>query len=151
MMRFLFIVLLSGVFLFLGCKKAEYDSNPPNPPISVNNDTSIVLIDVYTLKGQSWVLYSYKVGDFGSMINHNDTLRFLSKSMYSFNKDTSTYSLTPSLSTFNLTLNSTFWGNLSGTIYEYNLKNGIIEGLKFYDITNGNNSSMSYFVWMKKI
>jgi hypothetical protein len=151
MMRFLFIVLLIGVFLFLGCKKAEYDSNPPNPLVSVNTDSSIVLTDVYTLNGQSWVLYFYKVGDLGSMINHNDTLRFLSKSTYSFNKDTLTYSLIPTLSTFNLTLNGTFLGNLSGTIYEYNLNNGIIEGLKFHDITNGNNSSISYFVWMKKI
>jgi len=151
-MRFLFMFIVFCQFLLLGCKKAEFDSNPPNPTtISVKNDTSLLLTDYYNLKGQRWIMYSYRVGDFGSMMNRNDTLSFLSKSSYKFNKDISTYSLTPSSSTFVLNLNGTFLGNLSGIIYEYNVKNGIIEGLNFKEITYSNNSNPSYYLWMKKI
>jgi hypothetical protein len=52
---------------------------------------------------------------------------------------------------FNMSINGTSWGNLSGTIYEYNLKIGKIEGLKFIDITPGSSNQTNYFLWMNKI
>ncbi len=134
----------------ISCKKAVFETNPPNNPIPMSKDTSIVIENKTRLIGQKWVLNSYKIGEYGIQISRSDTLYFINSKNYKFNKDTSTYNLYPSLSTHTLTLNETFIGNISGTIFEYNLKNGIIEGLKFTDITLGS-TSKNYYLWLKKI
>lgn len=137
------------IFLY-SCNKEEYVSNPPNKPTSSIKDSSIVLENKINLIGQKWLLYEYKIGEYGVQTKRSDTLYFINSKNYIFNKDTSTYNLYPALSTFSLTLNETFLGNISGTIYTYNLKNGKVDGLKFIDITIGASSS-NYYLWLKKI
>ena len=137
------------IFLY-SCNKEEYVSNPPNKPTSSIKDSSIVLENKINLIGQKWLLYEYKIGEYGVQTKRSDTLYFINSKNYIFNKDTSTYNLYPALSTFSLTLNETFLGNISGTIYTYNLKNGQVDGLKFTDITLGASSS-NYYLWLKKI
>jgi hypothetical protein len=110
-----------------------------------------VIENEINLIGQKWVINAYKIGEYGVQTNRSDTLYFINSINYRFNKDTSTYNFYPSLSTYTLTLNETFIGNISGTLYEYNLKNGKIEGLKFRDITSGSTSTNYYYLWLKKI
>jgi hypothetical protein len=148
--------LINGIFIFLllvilSCKKKEFESNPPLSPLSVGNDSTLTISDYYNIKDQKWVLQGYKIGEFGAIIPRKDTLFFLSKLDYKFNQAVSSYNLTPALSTFTLTLNETFIGNITGTIYEYNLKYGIIEGLRFKDITISNNLNTGYYLWLKRI
>jgi hypothetical protein len=52
---------------------------------------------------------------------------------------------------FNLSMNGTPWGYLSGTIYQYNLVSGDIQGLKFIDITPGTTNKTNYYIWMTKV
>jgi hypothetical protein len=54
------------------------------------------------------------------------------------------------MSSFNLTLNETFLGNLSGSIYTYNLQSGQIEGNKFTNITLGS-ANGDFYLWLKRI
>lgn len=139
------------IMILFSCKKKEFESNPPLPPKAPVIDTSLVISDYYTLSGQKWVLTAYKIGEVGNIINRNDTLIFISKTQYQFNSTLSSYKLMPVMSTFTLVLNGTIFGDLSGTIFTYNLKNGIVEGLKFQDVTLGNVSKTNYYLWVKKI
>ena len=151
-MKTLSIILFSQVcfILICSCKKEVYETNSPNKPTSISKDSSIVIENKINLIGQKWLLYEYKIGEYGVQTKRSDTLYFINSKNYIFNKDTSTYNLYPALSTFSLTLNETFLGNISGTIYTYNLKNGKVDGLKFIDITIGASSS-NYYLWLKKI
>lgn len=135
----------------MSCKKQEFETNPPLAPVPINKDTTIAIDNSVSFKGETWILTSYKIGDYSTPIVRNDTLKFINNKTYSFNKQLSSYNLYPTLSTYTLTLNETFLGNLSGTIYEYNIKSGSIEGLKFKDITLGGNPNNFYFLWFKRI
>ena len=144
-------IFILFILIFMSCKKQEFKSNPPLAPVPINKDTTIAIDNSVSFKGETWILTSYKIGDYSTPIVRNDTLMFINNKTYSFNKQISSYNLYPTLSTYTLTLNGTFLGDLSGSIYEYNIKSGIIEGLKFKDITLGGNPNNFYFLWLKKI
>jgi hypothetical protein len=144
-----FIVLMTLVW---GCKKKEFPANPPNLPVDLKKDSLNSINNSSTsLKNQTWIINAYKIGELGLVTNRLDTLKFLNTYQYLYNKDTSTYNLYPSQSTYTLTLNGTFLGNLAGTIYSYNLKNGKIEGLQFKDITIGSSNNAVYYLWLYKL
>lgn len=144
------IINLIFIFIFFSCRKQEFKTNPPLSPVPIKQDSTIVLDNSVSLTGQTWIITSYKIGDFSTPITRNDTLKFLNNKIYTFNNETSTYNLYPSLSSYTLSLNGTFIGNLTGTIYENNLKTGFIEGIKFKDLTPGGNISNYYFLWIKR-
>jgi hypothetical protein len=48
---------------------------------------------------------------------------------------------------YSLTLNNTPWGHISGTIYDYNLTQGLIENCQFKNYFTGQNSVR---IWMEK-
>jgi hypothetical protein len=48
-------------------------------------------------------------------------------------------------------MNNTTWGNLSGTVYENNITTGVIQGLKFTDITVGSGNQTNYYLWIYRI
>ena len=127
-------------------KETVSQPNPPQP--IVTNNTPIDT--AYTLAGQTWVITGYRIGGIGNQTQVNDTLVFITKNQYSYNGFVSPYSFYPTASAFNLTLNYTPFGNLSGTIYQGNLNLGIIEGLKFSDITVGSGNNTNYYLWMKR-
>jgi len=78
----------------------------------------------------------------------SDTLVFLSRDNYVFNHDTDYYSLYSVPGSYKLNLDGTRWGNLSGTIFDYNLTNGDIQGLKFTETFTGNQSE--YYLWIRR-
>ena len=145
----LHIMLLGLLLLTAACQKETIDPNPPNPPSPIPGDTTMV-DSVYSLKNQTWVIDAYKIQEFGAITAVNDTVHFTSNNQYLYNNQQSTYSFYPIMSSYNLTLNGTFLGNISGSIYDYNLTNGTIIGLKFNDITLGGNGQY-YYIWMHKI
>ena len=137
------------IFLSSCSKEQVGPAQPPNPPSPNITDTTSIDSTV-TLNGEQWVLTAYRIGELGAPISRNDTLNFLTNSVYTFNATPSSYSIYPAMASYNLTLNGTFLGNLSGTIYDYNLTNGVVDGLKFNDITTGG-SGQSYYLWMHKL
>jgi hypothetical protein len=141
-------------FLFL-IMTSCYLPGPAEGPISntrpilqsVENGTNTAT----NLVGQTWKITNYRVGDLGQMIPTNDTLIFLTNTTYKFNGFSSTYSLTTTGSGYNLTLNETPWGNLSGSILSNNIISGNIPGIPFNNIATGSSNNTKYFLWIIKL
>ena len=142
------LFLIVGMQL-ISCQKQNIAPNPPNEPSPLPSDTTNIDSSL-TLKGQTWVLTAYRIGEFGTILNRSDTLYFQTNQTYTFNQFPSTYSFYLAMSSFNLTLNETFLGNLSGSIYTYNLQSGQIEGNKFANITLGS-ANGDFYLWLKRI
>ena len=146
------LVLLLGL-LMTSC----YIEEVPNGPNENSGNIIIVPpqngngIVSQNLVGQTWVVTNYRVGQMGQMLPKNDTLRFLTPTTYKYNNYTTTYSLYLTGSGYNLTLNYTPWGNLSGNINDYNITNGQIVGGRFLDISTGSSNTTEYFLWMNKL
>ena len=147
--RLNYSMLLGLLLMTAACQKETIDPNPPIPPSPIPVDTSGI-DSTYSLQQQTWVLDAYKIQEFGSITPVGDTLYFTTNTQYQYNGQTATYSFYPVSSSYNLTLNGTLLGNLSGAIYEYNIVNGIITGIKFNDITPGG-SQQYYYLWMHKL
>lgn len=143
-MRYLIFVFLL-ILTITSCQKEVI--GPPNQPEPIITDT-LEVDSTYNLIGQVWVITQYRVGEFGDIIQLNDTISFLGLNTYTYNDFESTYSFYPTASAFNLTLNYTLFGNISGTIYQGNLNIGVINGLKFIDITFGSGNQTNYYIWM---
>jgi hypothetical protein len=106
---------------------------------------------VSNIKGTTWVITGVRIGGIGNPTTTYDTLKFITNTVYKYNGNSSGYSLYYTGGGFNLSMKGTPWGYLSGTIYEYNLKNGDVQGLKFVDITPGSTNKTNYYIWMNKI
>lgn len=139
------------MLVIVSCQKTNPPPYPPPiPPQPIVTDTTV--IDTATnLIGETWVIDGYRVNGIGAIITISDTLVFNTISSYTFNGNTATYSFYTTASAYTLTMNYTPWGNLSGTIYEGNLINGVILGLKFTDITMGSSNQTDYYLWMHRI
>jgi len=130
-----FLITLLVVLGLSSCTKE--DIGPPNPPEPIVTD-STQIDSTYNLAGQVWVISQYRVGEFGNLIPLSDTIEFIDLNTYTYNGIEGPYSFYPTASAFNLTLNFTPFGNLSGTIYQGNFNIGVMNGLKFTDITMNN-------------
>lgn len=149
MMKLIYILLV--VLGVSSCYKEDPQPKESKPIITYPYVTDTVTDSIPTLKGTTWVLTGVRIGGIGNPTTISDTLKFISNTSYKFNGYSSNYSLYYTGGGFNLSLKGTPWGYLSGTIYEYNLKNGDIQGLKFIDITPGSSNQTNYFLWMSKI
>jgi hypothetical protein len=143
-----YLVLL---LLFSSCTVPEYAEGPINntgPILSNGNNTTA---STNNLVGQTWKITNYRVGELGQMIVTNDLLVFLTSTSYKFNGSASTYSLYITGSGYNLTLNETPWGNLSGSILTNNIVNGSIPGIPFTNIATGSANTTKYYLWIIKL
>ena len=146
------LVLLLGL-LMISCYIEEVPNGPNEnsgniiivPPPNGNGITSQNLV------GQTWVVTNYRIGQMGQILPKNDTIRFLTPTTYKYNDYPSTYSLYLTGSGYNLTLNYTPWGNLSGNINDYNTTSGQIVGTRFVDISTGSSNTTEYYLWMNKL
>lgn len=144
-----FILFFLSSMLIVGCQKQNIEPNPPNDPIPLPSDSTNIDSSL-SLVGQYWVLTAYRIGEFGPILNRSDTLHFQTNQSYSFNQFPSTYSFYPAMASYNLTINETFLGNISGNVFSYNLFSGQIDGNKFTNITLGASSS-DFYLWLKRI
>jgi hypothetical protein len=137
--------------LFASCSVPENMEGPISNagPILTNGNNSNITSN--NLVGQTWRINHYRVGDLGQMIATNDILQFTSNTLYKFNGNTSTYSLKITGSGYNLTLNETPWGNLSGSILSNNISSGNIPGIPFTNIATGSSNNTRYFLWIVKL
>ncbi len=139
------------MLLFVSCTVPEDMEGPISNtgPILTNGNNSTVTAN--NLVGQTWRINQYRVGDLGQMIPISDILQFTSNTMYKFNGNTATYSVTITGSGYNLTLNETPWGNLSGSILSNNIISGNIPGIPFTTIATGSSNNTRYYLWIVKV
>jgi hypothetical protein len=138
----LFITLY---LLVTSCVKEDIQPQQPLDPQPIITDTTFVDSPV-TLKNSIWVIFKVLNTSFNQELR-SDTLVFLTNKTYTFNGFQSTYSLYPSNVGFTLTLNNTPWGYISGTVFEYNLSQGIVENCQFKNYFTNQNSVK---IWMVK-
>jgi hypothetical protein len=138
----LFIILY---LLVTSCVKEDIQPQQPLDPQPIITDTTFVDSPV-TLKNSIWVIFKVLNTSFNQELR-SDTLVFLTNKTYTFNGFQSTYSLYPSNVGFTLTLNNTPWGYISGTVFEYNLSQGIVENCQFKNYFTNQNSVK---IWMVK-
>lgn len=146
MKKYFFLLLL-----MTSCYLPETAEGPISNtrPILTNGNNSTVTSN--NLVGQTWKITNYRVGEMGQMIATSDILQFTSNTSYKFNGTTSTYSLYVTGSGYNLTLNETPWGNLSGSVLTNNLTSGSIPGIPFTNIASGSSNTTKYYLWMIKL
>lgn len=146
MKKYLFFILL-----IISCTVPESMEGPISNtgPILTNGNNSNVSSN--NLIGQTWRINHYRVGELGQMIATSDILEFTSNTSYKFNGYSSTYSLTITGSGYNLTMNETLWGNLSGSILSSNIVNGNIPGIPFTNIAKGSSNNTRYYLWIVKL
>jgi hypothetical protein len=144
--KYLFLLLL-----FSSCTVPESMEGPINNTGTIITPGNGSTIPPINLIGQTWRINHYRVGEMGQMIVTSDILKFTSNTSYKFNGYPSTYSLTPTGSGYNLTLNETLWGNLSGSILTNNLVSGNIPGIPFQNIASGSSNSVKYYLWIVKL
>lgn len=142
------LILLIGLLTFSSCEKTE---------IQPNNQTIVVppytgpTVTPQSMVGTKWVINSYRVGPLGTPITISDTLKFETITNYKYNNIPYTYSFYVTGSVYNLTMNYTPWGNLSGSVNDNNMTSGLIQGVRFVDISLGSSNNTEYYLWMKKI
>jgi hypothetical protein len=137
--------------LFVSCTVPESMEGPINNTGQILTNGNNSTVTSSNLVGQTWRINYYRVGELGQMIATSDILQFTSNTSYKFNGNTSIYSLTITGSGYNLTLNETPWGNLSGSILSNNITSGNIPGIPFTNIASGSSNNTQYFLWIVKL
>jgi hypothetical protein len=140
------LIYLIGIMLVSSCVKQDIKPQKPNPPEPIITNPTPIDSGI-SLSGQTWVITKVLNTDF-SMESRSDTLEFISDKDYKFNGHLSKYDLDVMPTTYKLSLNDTGWGNLSGSLYNYNIVSGRVDGLDFYDMFN---SGLKVKLWMKKL
>ena len=147
---------MGRIFLFLGVLMLFLQSCEKET-VTPNNNTIVVppyngnTITPQTIVGQTWVITGYRIGPLGNQITISDTLKFTTNKNYTYNNIPYTYNFYVTGSVYNLTMNYTPWGNLTGSVNDNNLNSGLIQGTKFVDISVGSSNNTEYYLWMKKI
>jgi hypothetical protein len=127
-------------------KDEEYNTNiSPYQNYDVTIDES--QMNVPGFSNTTWVITQITYTNFISE-ERTDTLTFTVQNNYSFNSQPSTYYFYSTPSNYKLELYDTPWGNLVGTLYNYNMNYGVIEGLTFVDLMD---NTKTYKVWMYKL
>lgn len=141
-----FVSILMGILFLTSCVKQDIVPQEPNPPTPiVTNPTPTD--STLSFAGETWVIIKVLNTD---MVyeNRSDTLVFIDSDDYTFNGYPSKYNLGVTPTTYKLSLYDTAWGNLSGSLFNYNMVSGKVDGLDFYDIFN---SSRKVKLWITKI
>lgn len=140
------LTILIGVGFLSSCIKEEIvPQQPIDPQPIVTNPT--IEDSVVSFKGETWVVTKVMNTD---MIyeDRSDTLVFIGVDNYKFNGYKSKYNLDVTPTNYKLTLYDTPWGNIGGSLLNYNIVSGMVEGLYFFDIFDTNQKVK---LWMKKI
>ena len=130
-----FVILISALFLTSCVKQEIVPQEPIAPQPIITNPTSVD--STLSLAGQTWVITKVMNTD---MVyeNRSDTLVFIDSDDYKFNGYPSKYNLGLTPTTYKLTLYDTVWGNIGGSLFNYNIVSGKVDGLDFFDIFESN-------------
>jgi hypothetical protein len=141
----LFVGILTLIMLGSCVKQEIVPQEPIAPQPIITNPT---LVDsTLSFAGQTWVVTKVLNTD---MVyeNRSDTLVFIDVDDYTFNGVQSKYGLNTTPTSFKLSLYDTAWGNIGGSLFNYNIVSGKVDGLDFFDIFN---SSRKVKLWMTKL
>ena len=141
----LFVGILTLIMLGSCVKQEIVPQEPIAPQPIITNPT---LVDsTLSFAGQTWVITKVLNTD---MVyeNRSDTLVFIDVDDYTFNGVQSKYGLNTTPTSFKLSLYDTAWGNIGGSLFNYNIVSGKVDGLDFFDIFN---SSRKVKLWITKI
>ena len=141
----LFVGILTLIMLGSCVKQEIVPQEPIAPQPIITNPT---LVDsTLSFAGQTWVVTKVLNTD---MVyeNRSDTLVFIDADDYTFNGVQSKYGLNTTPTSFKLSLYDTAWGNIGGSLFNYNIVSGKVDGLDFFDIFN---SSRKVKLWITKI
>ena len=141
----LFVGILTLIMLGSCVKQEIVPQEPIAPQPIITNPT---LVDsTLSFAGQTWVITKVLNTD---MVyeNRSDTLVFIDADDYTFNGVQSKYGLNTTPTSFKLSLYDTAWGNIGGSLFNYNIVSGKVDGLDFFDIFN---SSRKVKLWITKI
>lgn len=145
--RLLYLLMVGMLF---ACSSDYYtDEGPPLPPEALQTD-SIIDSQSFSISGERWLIYRYRIGTVGDITDRSDTLDFLENGVMNYNSFISSYNLYPSASIYILTLNETPWGMLSGALNAYALEQGDAPGIPFSIITPGSSNGQLY-LWLRRI
>jgi hypothetical protein len=141
----LFVGILTLIMLG-SCVKQEIVPQEPIAPQPIITNPTLVDITL-SFAGQTWVITKVLNTD---MVyeNRSDTLVFIDVDDYTFNGVPSKYALNVTPTSFKLSLYDTAWGNIGGSLFNYNIVSGKVDGLDFFDIFN---SSRKVKLWITKI
>ena len=142
------LLVLVILFMFSSCEKADIQPNNQQIVVPPYNGPTVT---PQSMVGTKWVITGYRVGQLGTPITISDTLKFETITNYKYNNIPYTYSFYVTGSVYNLTMNYTPWGNLTGSVNDNNMTSGLIQGTKFIDISLGSSNNTEYYLWMKKI
>jgi hypothetical protein len=141
-----FVSILTSVLFLSSCSKQELVPQEPITPQPIITNPTLV-DSTLSLAGQTWVIT--KVLNTDMMYeDRSDTLVFINTSDYTFNGYPSKYNLGVTPTTYKLSLYDTAWGNIGGSLFNYNIVSGKVDGLDFFDIFN---SSRKVKLWITKI
>ena len=140
-----FVILMSVLFLTSCVKQEIVPQEPIAPQPIITNPTSVD--STLSLSGQIWVITKVLNTD---MVyeNRSDTLVFIDSDDYKFNGYPSKYNLGLTPTTYKLTLYDTAWGNIGGSLFNYNIVSGKVDGLDFFDIFESNRKVK---LWMTRL
>lgn len=141
-----FVSILTSVLFLSSCSKQELVPQEPITPQPIITNPTLV-DSTLSLAGQTWVITKVLNTDM-TYEDRSDTLVFINTSDYTFNGYPSKYNLGLTPTTYKLSLYDTAWGNIGGSLFNYNIVSGKVDGLDFYDIFN---TSRKVKLWMVKI
>ena len=133
-MRELKTILFSGIMVMLVCSCKKGNVNDP----FANDD----------LAGTKWHIYQYKDATSSVPQTRNDTLTFSDATNYKYNNTNYTYYLNPGDYT-HLTLRSTPFGDVDGTVPSNFIQNGEIIAVPFSQLQPS--GGLTYYLWMRKL
>jgi hypothetical protein len=131
-----FVILMSVLFLTSCVKQEIVPQEPIAPQPIITNPTSVD--STLSLAGQTWIVTKIQYTDATEPENRSDTLVFIDSDDYKFNGYPSKYNLGLTPTTYKLTLYDTAWGNIGGSLFNYNIVSGKVDGLDFFDIFESN-------------
>jgi hypothetical protein len=123
---------MSVLFLTSCVKQEIVPQEPIAPQPIITNPTSVD--STLSLAGQTWIVTKIQYTDATEPENRSDTLVFIDSDDYKFNGYPSKYNLGLTPTTYKLTLYDTAWGNIGGSLFNYNIVSGKVDGLDFFDI-----------------
>ena len=142
-----FVSILTSVLFLSSCSKQELVPQEPITPQPIITNPTLV-DSTLSLAGQTWVINKVQLTDATEPENRSDTLVFINTSDYTFNGYPSKYNVGVTPTTYKLSLYDTAWGNIGGSLFNYNIVSGKVDGLDFYDIFD---SSRKIKLWITKI
>jgi hypothetical protein len=130
----------------MSCVKQDIKPQKPNDSVPIITNPQPV-DSTLSFAGQTWVVT--KVLNTDMMYeNRSDTLVFIDVDDYTFNGVPSKYNLGLTPTSYKLTMYDTGWGNIGGSLFNYNIVSGKVDGLDFFDIFN---SSRKVKLWMVRL